>query len=103
MTRLSTLYGAATSIRRDRPLTLDELMRVVPGVFGDDSTPRAVRVIRISRPSQCWKACNARASSRFLPVRPACATRIAASTQNTCCACVALGKSRKGGAGNRVA
>lgn len=32
MTRLSTLYGAATSIRRDRPLTLDELMRVAPGI-----------------------------------------------------------------------
>lgn len=31
MTRLSTLYGAATSIRRDRQLTLDELMRVAPG------------------------------------------------------------------------
>ncbi|EBU5234483.1 DUF945 domain-containing protein, partial [Salmonella enterica subsp. enterica] len=44
MTRLSTLYGAATSIRRDRPLTLDELMRVVPGVFGDDKhTSRSAR------------------------------------------------------------
>ncbi|EBO5289033.1 DUF945 domain-containing protein [Salmonella enterica] len=44
MTRLSTLYGAATSIRRDRPLTHDELMRVVPGVFGDDKhTSRSAR------------------------------------------------------------
>ncbi|EDX3115799.1 DUF945 domain-containing protein [Salmonella enterica subsp. enterica serovar Mississippi] len=36
MTRLSALYGNATTIRRDRPLTHDELMRVVPGVFSDD-------------------------------------------------------------------
>lgn len=36
MTRLSSLYGNATTIRRDRLLTHDELMRVVPGVFRDD-------------------------------------------------------------------
>lgn len=36
MTRLSTIYGASTSIRRDRPLTHDELMRCVPSVFADN-------------------------------------------------------------------
>ncbi len=95
MTRLSTLYGAATSIRRDRPLTLDELMRVVPGVFGDDKhTSRSARYTYIPTIT-VLESLQREGFEPFLPVRPACATRIAASTQNTCCACVALGKSRK--------
>ena len=33
MIRLSTRYAAPTSIRQNRPLTNDELMRVVPSAF----------------------------------------------------------------------
>jgi hypothetical protein len=33
MIRLSSRYAAPTSIRRNRPLTDDELMRVVPSAF----------------------------------------------------------------------
>ncbi|NIH23998.1 DUF932 domain-containing protein [Providencia heimbachae] len=36
MTRLSSRFGAANSIRRDRPLTLEELFRTVPSVFSKE-------------------------------------------------------------------
>lgn len=36
MTRLASRFGAANVIRRDRPLTHEELFRVVPSVFSED-------------------------------------------------------------------
>ncbi|MBI0552204.1 DUF932 domain-containing protein [Pectobacterium parmentieri] len=36
MVRLASRFGAANVIRRDRPLTHDELFRVVPSVFSED-------------------------------------------------------------------
>ncbi|MEQ5203276.1 DUF932 domain-containing protein [Providencia rettgeri] len=36
MTRLASRFGSANSIRRDRPLTTDELYRTVPSVFSED-------------------------------------------------------------------
>ena len=36
MTRLASRFGAANVIRRDRPLTREELFRVVPSVFSED-------------------------------------------------------------------
>ncbi|CAM6595221.1 DUF932 domain-containing protein [Escherichia coli] len=36
MTRLASRFGAANSIRRDRPLTLEELFRTVPSVFSEE-------------------------------------------------------------------
>lgn len=36
MTRLASRFGAANLIRRDRPLTREELFRVVPSVFCED-------------------------------------------------------------------
>lgn len=35
MTRLASRFGAANSIRRDRPLTIEELFRTVLSVFSD--------------------------------------------------------------------
>ncbi len=43
MVRLAFRFGAANVIRRDRPLTHDELFRVVPSVFSEDT--RAVKGI----------------------------------------------------------
>ena len=37
MTRLASRFGAANLIRRDRPLTREELFRVVPSVFSEDT------------------------------------------------------------------
>ncbi|MGS0639352.1 DUF932 domain-containing protein, partial [Citrobacter sp. VF227] len=34
--RLASRFGRINQIRRDRPLTHDELMQVVPSVFGED-------------------------------------------------------------------
>ncbi len=34
--RLASRFGYANQIRRDRPLTREELMQVVPSVFGED-------------------------------------------------------------------
>ncbi|ENO7478518.1 DUF932 domain-containing protein, partial [Citrobacter amalonaticus] len=36
MTRLASRFGAANLIRRDRPLTHEELFRVVPSVFSEE-------------------------------------------------------------------
>jgi len=36
MTRLSSRFGAANIIRRDRPLTNDELAQCVPSVFSEE-------------------------------------------------------------------
>ncbi len=36
MTRLASRFGAANLIRRDRPLTQEELFRVVPSVFSEE-------------------------------------------------------------------
>ncbi len=37
--RLASRFGYANQIRRDRPLTREELMQVVPSVFGEDTGP----------------------------------------------------------------
>ncbi|MCU6244186.1 DUF945 domain-containing protein, partial [Enterobacter asburiae] len=34
--RLASRFGRTNQIRRDRPLTREELMQVVPSVFGED-------------------------------------------------------------------
>jgi hypothetical protein len=36
MTRLASRFGAVNLIRRDRPLTREELMHYVPSVFSED-------------------------------------------------------------------
>lgn len=36
MTRLASRFGAQNSIRRDRPLTIEELFRIVPSVFTEE-------------------------------------------------------------------
>ncbi|MFC2829141.1 hypothetical protein ACFH1P_20015, partial [Providencia sp. 2024EL-00606] len=36
MTRLASRFGAANSIRRERPLTIEELLRTVPSVFSEE-------------------------------------------------------------------
>nr|ELR5041954.1 DUF945 domain-containing protein [Providencia stuartii]ELR5083662.1 DUF945 domain-containing protein [Providencia stuartii] len=36
MSRLASRFGAANSIRRDRPLTIEELFRTVPSVFSEE-------------------------------------------------------------------
>jgi hypothetical protein len=70
MTRLASRFGAANLIRRDRPLTREELFRVVPSVFSEDKhESRSERYTYIPTIS-CSTAYSEKASSHSLPVRP---------------------------------
>ncbi len=86
--RLASRFGyAANQIRRDRPLTHEELIRHVPSIFGEDRhTSRSERYAYIPTITS-WKICSGKAFSRSSPARPVCATRAAGDTQNTCCVC----------------
>lgn len=85
--RLASRFGYANQIRRDRPLTHEELMRHVPSIFGENRhTSRSEHYAYIPTIT-VPKICSRKAFSRSLPARPACATRAAGNTQNTCCVC----------------
>ncbi|MEE76331.1 hypothetical protein EB932_19645 [Salmonella enterica] len=66
MTRLASRFGASNLIRRDRPLTREELFRVVPSVFSEDKhESRSERYTYIQAPYltttdilQARKACG---------------------------------------------
>ena len=86
--RLASRFGyAANQIRRDRPLTHEELIRHVPSIFGEDRhTSRSERYAYIPTIT-VLENLQGKAFSRSSPARPACATRAAGDTQNTCCVC----------------
>ncbi|STL27687.1 phage-associated protein [Escherichia coli] len=48
--KLASRFGRVNQIRRDRPLTHDELMQYVPSVFGEISTNHAANAIPIFPP-----------------------------------------------------
>lgn len=86
--RLASRFGRINQIRRDRPLTHEELMSHVPACsvvtnmnLGQTGTPT-------SRPSPSLKAYSVKALSRSLPARRRFGTRASGSTPNTCFACV---------------
>ncbi len=86
--RLASRFGyAANQIRRDRPLTHEELIRHVPSIFGEDRHTSRSDGMRTFPPLPSWKICSGKAFSRSSPARPVCATRAAGDTQNTCCVC----------------
>lgn len=92
MTRLASRFGASNLIRRDRPLTREELFRVVPSVFSETNTNPAVNVIPIFRLYLCWKVYSGKASSHSLPVRPGYAILAVMNIRSTCCACAGRSK-----------
>jgi hypothetical protein len=69
--RLASRFGRINQIRRDRPLTHEELMQVVPSVFGKVSTCPVQTITATYRPLPCWRTCSVKDSSRSLPARPA--------------------------------
>ncbi len=82
--RLASRFGyAANQIRRDRPLTHEELMRHVPGIFGEDRhTSRSERYAYIPTIT-VLESLQRKAFSHSSPARPVCdATRAAGDTQN---------------------
>ena len=69
--RLASRFGYANQIRRDRPLTHEELMRHVPSILGKTDIPPAVNTMRTFPPSPSGKS----AAGRFQPFF-ACQTRV---------------------------
>ena len=85
--RLASRFGYTNQIRRDRPLTHEELMHYVPGIFGEDRhTSRSERYTYIPTIT-VLESLQREAFSRSSPARPVCATRAAGDTPNTCCVC----------------
>ena len=74
--RLASRFGRYNSIRRERPLTDDELMQFVPSVFSGDK--------HISQPSISSISYVMKVSSRSLPVRVGFVIWDAANTVNIC-------------------
>ena len=94
MSLLASRFGSANSIRRERPLTIEELFRTVPSVFSeekhDSRSERYTYIPTITLLDSLQK-------EGFYPFF-ACQTRYAMlaveSTQNICYACVVMTKSR---------
>ncbi len=82
--RLASRFGRYNSIRRERPLTDDELMQFVPSVFSGDKHESGVSVIHISQPSISSISYVMKVSSRSLPVRVGFVIWGVANTVNIC-------------------
>lgn len=89
--RLASRFGRINQIRRDRPLTHEELMSHVPSVFGSDKhESRSDRYTYIPTIT-ILESLQREVFSRSLPARQRFGTRANGSTPNTCFACVAPG------------
>lgn len=67
--RLASRFGRINQIRRDRPLTHEELMSHVPSMFGSDKhESRSDRYTYIPTIT-ILKTCSVKALSRSLPAR----------------------------------
>lgn len=90
--RLASRFGYANQIRRDRPLTREELMQVVPSVFGEEKhTSRSENYTWIPTIT-VLESLQREAFSHSSPARPAYVTRAAGDTPNTCCVCAVTGR-----------
>ncbi|GHK37307.1 hypothetical protein ECZU06_44320 [Escherichia coli] len=90
--RLANRFGHVNQIRRDRPLTHEELMHYVPSIFGEDRhTSRSERYAYIPTIT-VLESLQREGFQPFSPARPVCATRAAGDTQNTCCVCAVTGR-----------
>lgn len=85
--RLASRFGYANQIRRDRPLTHEELMHYVPGIFGEDKhTSRSQNYTYIPTIT-VLESLQREGFQPFFACQNVCATRAAGDTQNTCCVC----------------
>jgi hypothetical protein len=99
MTRLASRFGAANLIRRDRPLTREELFRVVPSVFSEDKHESRSERIPIYPPF-LLDSLQREGFQPFFACQTRCVTQVVANIQSTCCACVGRADYRQTGAGN---
>lgn len=86
--RLASHFGRTNQIRRDRPLTREELMQVVPSVFSENCHGSGAKNTLIYPPLPCSKTFSAKALNPSSHASHAFETRAAGNTPNTCCACV---------------
>lgn len=86
--RLASRFGRVNQIRRDRPLTREELMQHVPSIFGEDKHDSRSEKYTTYPPLPCWRTLNVKGSSHSLPVSHECATRADRNIQSICCVCV---------------
>ncbi len=85
--RLASRFGYANQIRRDRPLTHEELMHYVPSIFGEDRhTSRSKRYAYIPTIT-VLESLQQEGFQPFFACQTLRATRAAGDTQNTCCVC----------------
>lgn len=92
MTRLASRFAAANLIRRDRPLTREELYRVVPNVFSEDKHESRSEKYTYIPTISLLDSLQREGFQPFLPARPECVTQGVVSIQSICCACVGRGK-----------
>jgi hypothetical protein len=89
MIRLSSRYAAPTSIRQNRPLTNDELMRVVPSAFSvEKHESRSDRYTYIPTIALLDRL-REEDSSRITPASHVYVIRTAGNSRNICCVYVA--------------
>ena len=90
--RLASRFSYANQIRRDRPLTREELMQVVPSLFGEDKhTSRSENYTWIPTIT-VLESLQREGFQPSLPARPAYVTRAAGGIPNTCCVCAVTGR-----------
>ena len=77
--RLTSRFGYVNQIRRDRPLTHEELMHHVPGIFGEDK--------HTSRSQNYTYIPTITVLESLQREGPAYVTRAAGGIPNTCCVC----------------
>lgn len=94
MSLLAPRFGSANSIRRDRPLTIEELFRTVPSVFSEDKhgsrSERYTYIPTITLLDSLQK----KVFTRSLPVKLACVMSAAENTPSICFDYVAMTKLR---------
>ncbi len=84
--RLASRFGYTNQIRRDRPLTHEELMHYVPSIFGEDRhTSRSKRYAYI--PTITVLESLQREGFQPFFACQTCARPGPPGTQNTCCVC----------------
>lgn len=84
MSLLASRFGSANSIRRDRPLTIEELFRTVPSVFSEDKhgsrSERYTYIPTITLLDSLQKE----GFTRSLPARLECVMSAVESTPSIC-------------------
>lgn len=90
MQRLYSGFRSANVIRKDRPLTNDELATFVPSVFLRRNMPPVVSVIPTFQRSACWINSGKKGSNRFTPVRLKFVMKAREGIHAICCACAVM-------------